>query len=320
MGVRQISLIKLKENIAHNNKLYFITGDIAPTVLELAVGLAYNKEMIRDLELDNPYDLHKNNEWTWENFFKLCKNVWSDQGDPGVDNYDRYGWVADGVMWDVAYHSIGQRLVEKNIDNQLVISEDLRDDKTATFASKLKEFYASKDVLKAVAPVEEDFNPFNNGDVLFVTHYMDRSYSNFDWGVMPPPKYDSAQTRYYTLQNMNYSQFSVPYDTPSFEISGAVLEYLAMESYRTVTPALFEQTFKTQMANAPEDAEMFEVIRASITWDFGRIYGEPLGGIYSAFRKVIGNGYEIGSFLKATEETAIIKLGDILLTLEELKR
>ena len=138
---------------------------------------------------------------------------------------------------------------------------------------------------------------------------------------MPPPKYDSAQNRYYTLLNMNHSMFSIPYDTPSFEVSGAVLEYLAMESYRTVTPALFEDTFKTQYANAPEDAEMFEVIRASITWDFGRVYGETLG-LYSGFRKVISGAtrYPIGSYLKSVSESGVTKLETLLTTLIELKR
>ena len=316
---------EIKEELSYNGKVYFMTGDIAPTVLGLTACMAYNKDMIRDLNLENPYQLHKNNEWTWDKFFELCKNVYIDQGDQGVDSYDRYGWGADAVFYDVSYHSIGLRLVEKDADGALKISEDLYSDKAYTFVTHFQEFLDSEDV----GFIYEDLGDnkaydnsaaFNSKNLLFLTTYMSCDY-DVKFGVMPPPKYDSQQDRYYTLLNMRHSQFSIPYDTPSFEVSGAALEYLAMESYRSVTPAIFEDTFKTELADAPEDAEMFDVIRASITWDFGRIYGETLGGLYSGWRKIFQYGAsDPASQLKSNAEYSATKLEAVCTTLASLKR
>ena len=160
-------------------------------------------------------------------------------------------------------------------------------------------------------------------NLLFEFAYAATRYEEVDHGIMPLPKYSTDQERYYTLLNMNHSLFSIPYDTPSFEISGATMEFLARESYRTVTPALFEDTFKAQYAQAPEDAEAFDLIRSSVTWDIGRTYGEELGGLYSVFRHCIeysGGAGGVASHFKTSEEVAQYRLEELVTAFESLKR
>ena len=76
--------------------------------------------------------------------------------------------------------------------------------------------------------------------------------------------------------------------------SGAVLECMASEAYRTVTPALFETSFKYQYSKNPYDAELFEVIRDNVVFDIGRPFFDSIGGDSSSpirvWRMQIENG------------------------------
>ena len=77
-------------------------------------------------------------------------------------------------------------------------------------------------------------------------------------------------------------------------MSGAVLECMASEAYRNVTPALFETAFKYQYSNNPHDAELFEIIRDNVVFDISRPFFDSLGGDSSSpirvWRMQIENG------------------------------
>lgn len=307
----------IRDNIAYQNKLYFLTGDIAPTVLANAFCIGYNKDMLRNLDLESPYTLYKNNEWTWTKFFEMCKELYDDQGAPGVDDDDRYAMDMSEVnAYDAVYFSAGLRLIEKGADGKLMISEDFRGDTAATLFSKMLDFVKSEDV---VFPAKY-FGNFSAGNSLFSLITMGSVFENVDHAIAPMPKYAASQDGYYTVSGMNVSIFSIPYDTPSFEVSGAVMEFLAKESYKTVTPALFEDVFKLQISDSPEEAEMFDAVRKSLVYDFGVLYGERLV-IYGVFRNGLKAGdSDWGSRSKTAYENASTRLETLVGVLEELKR
>ena len=62
----------------------------------------------------------------------------------------------------------------------------------------------------------------------------------------------------------------------------AVIECWGSEGYRQTTPALFEETMKARYADAPEDAEMWSIIKTTITFDIGRLFTKDDVGYYLA--------------------------------------
>ena len=88
--------------------------------------------------------------------------------------------------------------------------------------------------------------------------------------------------------------YCIPIDAKNTAKSGAVLECMASEAYRTVTPALFETAFKYQYSKNPYDAELFEIIRDNVVFDIGRPFFDSLGGDSSSpirvWRMQIENG------------------------------
>lgn len=68
-------------------------------------------------------------------------------------------------------------------------------------------------------------------------------------------------------------------------MAAAVMEALASESYRTVTPALFETGMKVKYAQDDETSQVFDIIRSSAVFDFGRMFAKDMEWLtYSLFR------------------------------------
>ena len=88
--------------------------------------------------------------------------------------------------------------------------------------------------------------------------------------------------------------YCIPIDAKNTTKSGAVLECMASEAYRNVTPALFETAFKYQYSNSQLDADIFEIIRDNVVFDICRPFFDSLGGDASSpvriWRTQIENG------------------------------
>ena len=70
---------------------------------------------------------------------------------------------------------------------------------------------------------------------------------------------------------------------------GAVLEALASESYKTVTPAYYETALKYKYMSDPESWKMLDLIYENIYIDPGIIYTSVLDSFHDAFRTMTVN-------------------------------
>ena len=52
-------------------------------------------------------------------------------------------------------------------------------------------------------------------------------------------------------------------------------------SYRFVTPQVFENAMKIKYADGAEAAEMYDILRSTVSFDLGRLYHDTLGGTSS---------------------------------------
>jgi hypothetical protein len=119
---------------------------------------------------------------------------------------------------------------------------------------------------------------WNAGQALFFNHFM--SYldistdADFDMGVIPVPKHDGTQTEYLTTSTFGAALWSVIRSAAGYEDLCTVLDTLASESYRTVTPRYFD-TILAGRRDTKEDYDMLYKIREGIVIDGGRVITEP---------------------------------------------
>ena len=70
---------------------------------------------------------------------------------------------------------------------------------------------------------------------------------------------------------------------------GAVLEAMASESYRTVTPAYYEVALKNKYAKDPASWDMLDIVTENLYIDPGVLYTKNIESVHQKFRTIIGD-------------------------------
>ena len=145
------------------------------------------------------------------------------------------------------------------------------------------------------------------------------------YGVIPMPKYDETQDKYYTFLHDQFTSIGITSvhanDDETVQMLGAVLEAMALESYKTVAPAYYEVALKGRYLDDPESWRMLDMIYENVKVDAGVLYTKNLASIHQIHRDMIDAGNNaISSKLKAVsrqvEKQLLPKLLEELLALQ----
>ena len=224
------------------------------------------------------------------------KGIWKDADGDGVEEFeDTVGFTSIGYQIDSFYTGSNLRLIEHTNDASILkISDDYGSFKTVSLVRKLGSWfaeqgiYADNDEIIEGGAISKLWQP---GRAMFcatrVSHgYIDKI--NFGVGILPVPKYDSKQLNYYTCMGNPFSLYGIyrgldtssgsrggDYKTVCLELT-AVMECWASESYRLVTPQVFEVNMQLKYAESQYETDMFEIIRSSVVFDLGRIFSNDM--------------------------------------------
>ena len=307
--------------------IYFASGDISTNFIHMMYLVLFNKEMLLDLHNMNAEALYNyvyEGQWTLDKFIELTNGIYLDQdSDNTPSEGDRYGAVATNVHFDPFYAGSGLTTVEVNEDGDLVLSADLFSQKTVDLLEKLCELLHTS----GNAYIKKSEPLFAAGQALFI---VDRPYiitrsltaTNFNFGILPIPKYDAEQAEHRTCLGFGYTMYMVSTAAPNPEAAAATIELMAYQSYLNVTPALFEESMKLRYADQSDDAFMFDIVREGVDIDVARLFTTQLEKMsYSIFRNAVNNN-GAGSYMstqKAHERALNKKISDINDTLKNLK-
>jgi hypothetical protein len=262
---------------------------------------------------------------------ELASTAYSDlNGDTVPDVNDQFGLaLGSNIHFDAFFTASGLRTVTKNENDTPVMAEEFSSDKTHALLTKIVDIFHNNDYAAFAATVSNWSNkPFAEGRVLFI---VDRNYvtssstfadTTVTYGVLPVPKYEEAQESYYTCMAFPFSIYSVSIalNEEKANMAGAVLECMGSESYRQVTPAVFETAMKLKYSTGEDDSRMYDLIRETIQIDLGRIFTTPLKNIsYSPFRSACNSGNTNWTSIIKAESKAMSKLlGQIVSSLDAL--
>ncbi len=274
------SLLEL--NTIHD-KLYFISGDIASTLIYQMMFMIYNNDLGKDLGMTNPQELAIDGGWTLDVLFTMAKDVYTDlDNDTAKSEGDRYGLFSfSHPNLDIFYMGSDLHYMHPDADGNLVVSDDVLSDKSFSILDRFIEFYKGSDgwfntKISSGTVFAQGNSLFYNitGQILA----QDLRNTDMDYSIMPAPKYDATQPKYHTAVAFTHTMYCIPVNASNMAMSGAVLECMASEGYRNVTPALFESAFKAQYSKNPNDAVIFEIIRDNVVFDICRPFFDSMGG------------------------------------------
>ena len=128
--------------------------------------------------------------------------------------------------------------------------------------------------------------------------------SDADFGILPIPKYEEAQDKYYSMVSRYITGLpSIPITLTGEKLDevGLVLEALSAESYYTLIPEYIETSLKTKNSRDAESADMLDIIINNRVFDPMIIYN--FGGFADNFQGLgAANNTDIASFLKSKQK------------------
>ncbi len=264
----------------------------------------FNKDLFTNVGQPFLYEEVENGTWTLDKQISLIPIFHKDNGNGVQDEDDDiYGLVScDYVSTDPYWSSCMVDIIKKNADGDYEFvfdsgklhdvcekvltlfyetdngTYDYKMETENTEQYKIRDMFARGGAAMATIRILELENDAIRG--------MEQEF-----GVVPMPKYDENQKEYRTLLHDQFTVLSIltTVDDERLDEVGAVLEAMASISYKTVRPAYYETTLRTQIAKDPQSAEMFDIIIDNIYIDAGIIYTKALETFHDKFRRIIGS-------------------------------
>jgi len=289
----------LVKNCSICGKLFFATGDISIMDNDATWVMMFNKKMISDFDLESPYDLVRNNQWTFDKMFEMMQKVHSDENGNGKVDYDedKFGFVTHNSSLGAFYYAAGLQVIEKDADDMPIFPEQnaeyvnlVLDKSIQIWSDKTITWSADRDGYGAVELQEI----FQDGRGLFLGEVMQLVFRlremDIDFGLIPFPKYDSEQKNYGHFVHQTTALLSIPVTCKNVEKIASFVEAMAYESMYTVTEAYYETALKGKYFRDPESREMLTIILNSRTFDLGSTHMFDWGGIASVFTSLLSKG------------------------------
>ena len=280
---------KANADLAINGKMYYTTGDISIVDNLTTHAMIFNKDMLKAYELDDPYQLVRDNNWTLETFGALVRQVGEDANQDGIYNEnDVYGLLTwhDPMLAILA--GAGEKIC--TINDQGLIELSFYSERVINLYDAFTDlvydtghvynYQWNSQESKAMPTSTWDTNRikmFDSNQAVFYFNLLRvvelHRDSETDFGILPYPKFNAEQEDYGHMVSAFHCQFlCVPEMSKDFERTGIILEELAYQGKKLLTPAYYDQTLIGQYTRDEESVDMLDIIFSTRVYDVGIYY------------------------------------------------
>lgn len=304
----------INNNGTIDGKLYCAAGAVLMDKIGSAMCLYFNKGMLENYgsTSDQLYQLATEGKWTYDAMNNLAKLATDDVDNNGIfDEKDLYGFVSDKHGARAMVTGSETPITKVNADGTVSLVY-MNEHLVKVFETYFDFYHQNNYTL--ICQDAEDFatKAFVNDRALFYVHDIgkmtiaDMREMSSDYGVLPIPKFDEAQSRYYTA-SMRWDLVSIlaPADT---ERASIILEAMCYETYKSVIPAYWEQTVQYKYARDEKSVAMLELVRSSLFYDFAEFFNTSLGSINDVCGNLLASKNPNLSSWWASNETRVTKL------------
>jgi len=284
------------ENLSISNKLYFITGDAFMKHYDGIMLLIFNKQMLKDHALADPYALVGDGKWTLDVMSQMSRDVTKDlDGNAVMDRYDQWGYALQSDVLGGMINAAGLKFLSKDSNDIPVLQANI--ERMSAAIDKILSFYVdySWDCLRdgkgahlSAFWIFPESRALFNGIMLRYIAWQLRGVE-FDFGILPFPKFDEAQERYYTSPN-NFHTYSymMPKSVSDPETVAYILDAMGFYGEQIIKPAYYDVCLTRKYTRDEESTEMLDIIFKSTAYDLG-IYAN-FGNISESVRGMLEKG------------------------------
>ena len=312
--------------------LYFVGGDLTVSETYGTHLLWFNKDLFDqkfpEEGFSTLYDYVDDGTWTINKMADYVSQVWDDVNTNGV--------IDDGDVVGLKYWHDKHRaqmdswLYAMDID---VLERDVYGDySVANFASRLvpafelveSMYHGAGALISPSGDPNNEMTNFSAGNTLFVVGAIGdgEAYrsATLNYGCLPMPKFNAEQEEYGNGM-WTYSSLMVILSNLTHEraqMVSAVLELLAAESYKQVTPVYYSKVITGHYSKDEADARMFDIALETCRYGFETIYSSAVSGISSIKGFFQALDSDVQQVIDANKEVWPNKLTELLEGLEDL--
>jgi len=315
------------DSVMLGDSIYVFFGDLHLGFHESFTGVVFNKAILNELDLEDPYQMVHENRWTLDAMIEMMMEAKSDMdGDGKWTVNDRYpftmyesnasiGFVVTGTS-DIIPRGADNLPVWNGLDEQIV---DIYNKVAGTLFADMKNnaAYAAGEV--AGSTLSKYVAMMATGKTLFLITQLgvlkllrDMEY---EIGIVPMPKYDAEQENYRSNIFYGANGLAVPITNSDLDRTGVVLEHMAAYSHETVRDVYFNETLDFKYIQDEDGHEMLDLILANGYLNLSCVYG--WGGLSALIMKNMNAGKT--DILSKVESVSSKVESDIAATLEAFR-
>ena len=259
---------------------FLLAGSITPYFLTHYYCVYMNKELGDNYGLtDTIYDVALEGKFTIDYYYSLIQDKWQDlDGDGKQSDADFYGLAAQTTSYATPFiYSFGELTVKQDENGLPVL--DMNEEKFAAMVEKVYRLFYESNGTITTSGWDLHRDTFMDNRSLFFNGVFEHAISIIndmeqDFAILPFPKWDESQKEYYTMSDGSSPLVSVPVTCADTEFIGIITEALAAESWKTVTPAVFDTALKYRGARDETSIKVIEMIEPGGIIDFGFVFGD----------------------------------------------
>lgn len=277
--------------------------------------ISFNKDMLEkyaDALDDSIYNIVNDYKWTIDKMMSLASLAYIDKNADGKTEDDTFGIT--GVQW-VPYigflHASGLKYIDIDEAGQyeIAVYNEVNQARTATLIDKLSALAAADYSWFRYRIESTPLVPLTSGRALMqLTNTYDLpSFCDFEinFGILPYPLFDENQADigYRHLQWGGY--LCMPSYTANQQMSAETLEALAYFS-TDVNITFYEKLLGKQVADAPDDKKMLDLVWDTICPEFAQAYDDVSGGWLYMIPELtwVNTTQNLASYVRSRENSA----------------
>ena len=257
------------EGASIGGRLYTGLSDLSFSTNENLYCIFFNKDLMRDYNIEDPYVYVKNNQWTFDTFEEIIKQGYLDlNGDGVIDQEDQFGYISSSAMnflW-----SGGSQITIKDAHD--IPQLEYLTPRTLEIYDQAYRI-TNNEYTWAVGQwwIDPAISLFQEGRGIFYSSQLcrvnDLRASEFEFGIIPYPKFNAQQERFYSYVDGHASMMGIPLHLPNPEWTGMIIEELSFLSYRDILPVYYDVVLNVKLIRDEESIEMLEILFDSKVFD-----------------------------------------------------
>ncbi|MBQ2727395.1 MAG: hypothetical protein IJF78_16965 [Clostridia bacterium] len=295
-------------------KLFCTMGSMLTMDDDATGAIFFNKQLADMNALPDLYEMVENGTWTIDRLTEYADLAKRDANGDGkmTAMEDVWGTISEYVTTFALISGSGKTMITKDEADLPVNTSS--DEAFISMYEKVLKIQNNYDMTMYA----ENQSGFADvwADCIDATFQSDRALFNICWlnraslfremetdfGIVPMPKYNEAQSGYYSfVQLACANSIAVPTTGQNFERTGVILEALSAESMYGLTEAYYEKTLKSKASRDEESAAMLDLIFDTRVYDLGFMYN--WGTISSSVGSLVGTeGQDISGYASAMKK------------------